>query len=142
MISVGNMPGLLLAATIVDHSHHQAFLSYRHNQVHLVIHHPGNEDAHERMTKGRSWNASSLQMKNHFSAHTSENADHEFHLPGQEQQVIRAAKKEAPSRSFLAIAAPQVLSTPVKPVFISSSPHSRFKPDPMLLSLRTIVLLV
>jgi hypothetical protein len=107
-----------------------------------VIHHPGNGDAHEheRMTTGRSLSVWSSQINNHFPAHTSENPDHEFHLPDPAQRVIAAAKKEAPSRSFFALATPQLVT--VKSVSISPSPYPQLQPDPMLLSLRTVVLLV
>ena len=141
LIWMGGAQNLSLFFTALGHSH-QRFLATDHDEIHLVLHHPGNQDGHE--APGGSVGHQHDLLDDLLSIVTvgqENHSDHEIHLSEQAPQITTTTKTTALSKVFpQAIAAAQPLL--MKPTFFSSLSPASLKPRPSLVSLRATVLLI
>jgi hypothetical protein len=128
----------------IDHRH-ALFLIEEHDQVHLVLHHPGHPDAHEASTPVKETHSHerSAPLSGILSTGQENVSDHALHLSRPLPQMTPSAKAGEPLKLFSFLMPTRIEPTWIEPDlseirFLSPPLQSR----PVLASLRTTVLLI
>lgn len=133
-------PLLFLAA---GHSH-KIFLGESHNQIHLILHHPGVQDQHEAPETSPSGHRHDLVDPALAATSTGSPSEknHVIHVPKQKEQAVATTGIINLSKDASPLIVIQTWPMIVKPVSVRSFSGSPPKFDPILVALRTIALLI
>lgn len=140
LVWAGSSQGLPLLLVMIGNTH-KIFLTKSHDRIHLVLHHPGNQDEHESPAgDDRKHEHDILDKVLSTAAGQDDHSDHEFHVSEEKQLVIAAVKTIGASKTDLAIAKIRlVFIKSISTHFLSDPPP---KANPTLVSLHTTVLLI
>ena len=135
--------GLPVLLLIMGNSH-KVFLTHTHDEIHLVLQHPGNPDEHDRAVGDHSghehhWLDNVLAL---FTTEQDRHPDHEIHLSDYELEVTVATRTVEVSKTFLSLAISQVPPVFAEPVSVALLPHPPPEANPTLICHSTTVLLI
>ena len=123
---------------------HSALLMHTHGEIHLVLHHPRDQDERNRAIGDRS------RHENHpvdnvsafFTPEQDRHPGHEMHLSDYEQEVTVATRTIEVSKTFLLLAISQVPPVFAEPVSVALLPYPPPEANPTLICHSTTVLLI
>jgi hypothetical protein len=142
LVWIGGAQGLTLLFLAAGHSH-KAFLSESHNHVHLVLHHPGVQDQHE--APGTSPLTHQRDLLDRVLAEASGSApeeDHVVRVPEQKEPFVAATKIISPSKDASPLVIVQTWPMIVRPRSVHLFPDSPPRFNPILVALRTTLLVI
>ena len=140
---VGVAQGMPLLLILMGHSH-KVFLTKQSNMIHLVIHHPGNQDEHESTTGDPVKHEHDL-LDGLIAATAGGNvshSDHEVQLSDDKEQFIPSAKTVSVPKTSLLVANSQLWPVFVKPAPFRNPAPPLLKTKPRPVSLLTTVFLI
>lgn len=141
---LGSVHGFSFLFAALSHPH-KVILVEDHNQIHLILHHPGHYHAHMHSTGALDDPSEALSdtIDEAGSIGQENSADHEFHLSEPKQQIISTTKALGKTFSILS----HSTTVQIRPTLIQAGPtRTRLfyppKPSLALATLRTTVLLI
>ncbi len=142
LVWIGSAQGFPLLFLAAGHSH-QAFLDESHNQIHLVLHHPGVQDQHEAPGMSPLEHRHDLLDRALAAASGSTpEEDHVIHVPEQKEQSVAATKIIGLSKDASPLVIVQTWPMIVRPRSVRLFSNSPPRFNPILVALRTTVLII
>ena len=135
-----SLAGLLM---IMDNSH-SVLLAYEHGEIHLILHHPENQDKNGLAAGNHNEHEHDLTVNVfvNLTIWQDPHPDHEVPLSSYEQQIPAKVKKVKVAENFSQLVTTQPLSACYTLASVGSLSQLPPKGNPTLAYLRTTVLLI
>lgn len=138
---IGATSVLPMVITALAHAH-PVFITEGQDKIHLILHHPGNHDAHESAENhDHRHDLLDTMMdvsKNNQDAHT----DHEIDLPSFKEKISITKERFTDSGTFTSLVRIHASPVSAQPEFIKHRPPAPPVLNPLRASLRTIILII